>query len=158
MNVTGAILGKVLEYCQHHLGDAPVSEEDKKPQEDEWDTQFVKVDQGTLFELILAANYLDCKPLLDLTCKTVAGMIKGKSTEEIRKQFGIVNDFTPVLQLLSTLIRMFRRRKSKCVRKMSGARTADQFCVQGVCAVRDIQFFIAIFRAQLTSTRLGRHF
>ena len=38
----------------------------------------VQVDQGTLFELILAANYLDIKGLLDVTCKTVANMIKGQ--------------------------------------------------------------------------------
>ena len=45
--------------------------------------------------MILAANYLNIKPLLDLTCKTVAGMIKGKTAEEIRKTFNIKNDFTP---------------------------------------------------------------
>ena len=28
---------------------------------------YVEVDQETLFELILAANYMDIKPLLDLT-------------------------------------------------------------------------------------------
>ncbi len=61
----------------------------------EWYANFVAIDQETLFELILAANYMDIKPLLDLTCATVASLIKGKSPEEIRKQFNIVNDFTP---------------------------------------------------------------
>jgi len=45
--------------------------------------------------LLQAANYLDIKPLLDVGCKTVANMIKGKSPEEIRKTFNIQNDFTP---------------------------------------------------------------
>jgi len=60
-----------------------------------WDKEFCNVDQPTLFEMILAANYLDIKPLLDLTCKTVANMIKGKTPEEIRKTFGVNQPFTP---------------------------------------------------------------
>ncbi len=101
-NVTGPILQKVLEWCTHHRSDPPPPPEDEIKQRptddiDEWDAEFCKVDQGTLFELILAANYLDIKPLLDLTCKTVANMIKGKSPEEIRKTFNIVNDFTVLL-------------------------------------------------------------
>jgi len=99
-NVTGKILAKVFEYCKYHLEHpVPASEEkkDEKRPDDiiPWDAEFCKVDQATLFELILAANYLDIKPLLDLTCKTVANMIKGKTPEEIRKTFNIKNDFTP---------------------------------------------------------------
>ncbi|KAJ3027540.1 UNVERIFIED_CONTAM: hypothetical protein HDU68_003626 [Siphonaria sp. JEL0065] len=99
-NVSGAILQKVIEYATMHKDDAPPSQEDEtkpKSSEDieERDKEFINVDQGTLFEIILAANYLDMKNLLDLGCKTVANMIKGKSVEEVRKLFNIVNDFTP---------------------------------------------------------------
>uniref|UniRef100_A0A1B0AGY7 SKP1 component dimerisation domain-containing protein n=1 Tax=Glossina pallidipes TaxID=7398 RepID=A0A1B0AGY7_GLOPL len=75
----------------------PEDDENKEKRTDDissWDVDFLKVDQGTLFELILAANYLDIKGLLDVTCKTVANMIKGKTPEEIRKTFNIKNDFT----------------------------------------------------------------
>ena len=99
-NVTGKILEKVIQYCRHHVNDPSVPSDEKKDDKrtDDisiWDQDFCKVDQATLFELILAANYLDIKPLLDLTCKTVANMIKGKTPEEIRKTFNIKNDFTP---------------------------------------------------------------
>jgi S-phase kinase-associated protein 1 len=55
----------------------------------------MEVDQATLFDLIMAANYLNIKGLLDLTCQTVANMIKGKTPEQIRQTFNIKNDFTP---------------------------------------------------------------
>ncbi|CAL0311449.1 unnamed protein product [Lupinus luteus] len=95
-NVTSKILAKVIEYCKKHV-DAAASEDNKPNDEDlkAWDADFVKVDQSTLFDLILAANYLNIKSLLDLTCQTVADMIKGKTPEEIRKTFNIKNDFTP---------------------------------------------------------------
>ncbi|KAK1644927.1 hypothetical protein QYE76_062732 [Lolium multiflorum] len=104
-NVNAKILSKVIEYCSKHVqaakpaaadgaadgAPAPAPAEDLK----NWDAEFVKVDQATLFDLILAANYLNIKGLLDLTCQTVADMIKGKTPEEIRKTFNIKNDFTP---------------------------------------------------------------
>ena len=61
----------------------------------QWYADFVSVEQVMLFELILAANYMDIKPLLDLSCATVASMIKGKTPQEIRETFNITNDFSP---------------------------------------------------------------
>ncbi|KAL8756557.1 MAG: hypothetical protein Q9199_002838 [Rusavskia elegans] len=100
-NVNEPVLRKVIEWCDHHRSDPPASTDDdsdsrkKTTDIDEWDQKFMQVDQEMLFEIILAANYLDIKPLLDVGCKTVANMIKGKSPEEIRKTFNIQNDFTP---------------------------------------------------------------
>lgn len=37
---------------------------------------------------------MDMKPLLDLTCASVAAVIKGKPVEEIRKKFNVTADFT----------------------------------------------------------------
>ncbi|CAN0918324.1 SKP1-like protein 11 [Linum grandiflorum] len=55
-----------------------------------------------LFDLILvyplflkAADYLNIKELLDLTCRKAAHMISEKTPEEMRKIFNIKNDFTP---------------------------------------------------------------
>ncbi|KZS88431.1 E3 ubiquitin ligase SCF complex, Skp subunit [Sistotremastrum niveocremeum HHB9708] len=101
-NVTSSVLKKVLEYCEHHkeeplpVGDDTQDDSRKRTTDiSEWDQKFITVDQEMLFEIILAANYLDIKALLDVGCKTVANMIKGKTPEEIRKLFNIVNDFTP---------------------------------------------------------------
>ncbi|KAI0902542.1 E3 ubiquitin ligase SCF complex, Skp subunit [Annulohypoxylon nitens] len=99
-NVTEPVLRKVIEWCEHHRNDPPATNEDESDNRkkttdiDEWDQKFMQVDQEMLFEIILASNYLDIKALLDVGCKTVANMIKGKSPEEIRKTFNIVNDFT----------------------------------------------------------------
>ena len=49
-------------------------------------------DQETLFEVILAANYLDIKGLLNVSCWTVGDMIRGKTPEQIRQTFNIKAD------------------------------------------------------------------
>ena len=53
------------------------------------------MDQALLFDIVLAANYLDIKPLLKLGSAKIASLIKGKSIEEIRQFFQMDNDFTP---------------------------------------------------------------
>jgi len=94
-NVKAAVLKKVIEFCSHHKSE-PMTEIEKPLKSavmaevvQKWYADFVNVEQVLLFELILAANYMDIKPLLDLTCATVASMIKGKKT------FNIANDFSP---------------------------------------------------------------
>ncbi|XP_019156821.1 PREDICTED: SKP1-like protein 1A [Ipomoea nil] len=88
-NVTGEILEMVLEYCEKHAVVSSVEELIA------FDVEFMKVDQATLCNLTLAANYLHIPDLLNLTCQTLADMMKDKSPEEIRKIFNIKNDFTP---------------------------------------------------------------
>lgn len=100
-NVKGNVLKKVVEYMSYHVDnpakviEKPLKSSNMAEVVSQWDADFVDVDQELLFELILAANYMDIKPLLDLTCAKVASMIKGKNPEQIRKTFNIQNDFTP---------------------------------------------------------------
>jgi len=60
-----------------------------------WYADFVKVEQPLLFELVTAANFMDIKPLLDLTCLAVSVSIKGKTASELRTIFNISNEFSP---------------------------------------------------------------
>jgi len=99
-NVNANILSKVIEYCRHHVAESKKPEEEREKQSDgdefsAWDNEFVKVEMAMLFELILAANFLNIKSLLELTCQHVANMMKGKTPDEIRTTFNIKNDFTP---------------------------------------------------------------
>lgn len=98
-NVRSSVLQKVIEWAEHHRDSNFPDEDDddsrKSAPVDAWDREFLKVDQEMLYEIILAANYLNIKPLLDAGCKVVAEMIRGRSPEEIRRTFNIVNDFTP---------------------------------------------------------------
>jgi len=100
-NVKSDVLGKVIQFCRKHVDEEmpniekPLKSAKMEEVVPKWDADFVNIPQELLFELILAANYMDIKSLLDLTCAKVASMIKGKTPEEIRKTFNIVNDFTP---------------------------------------------------------------
>ncbi|KAM1763705.1 hypothetical protein ACFX14_003031 [Malus domestica] len=78
-NVTSAILAKVIEYCRKHREDEGATATDGEKNVKEWDAEFMKINQNTLYDLIMAANYLD---------------IKGKTPEQIRTTFNIKNDFT----------------------------------------------------------------
>ncbi|KAJ5743709.1 S-phase kinase-associated protein 1A [Penicillium manginii] len=113
-NVNEAVLRKVIEWCEHHKNDPPHRRRrGRQPSQDQRyrrvgpevhagrpgdafrDHSGEFLQAPACYRAPAAANYLDIKALLDVGCKTVANMIKGKSPEEIRKTFNIQNDFTP---------------------------------------------------------------
>lgn len=122
-NVHSDVLQLVVEYCEKHgphydpeaserarnpfppfpvelsptvSSIKPVTYVDPDPHRlKDWDKDFIALDNSTLFEIILAANYLNIEDLLDLGTTTVADMMRGKKPEEIREIFEIENDYTP---------------------------------------------------------------
>ncbi len=85
-NVKMSVLRKVLEYCEKYKNENPP--EIEKPLKStnlaevvpEFDAKYIDIENlEEIFDIILAANYLDIKPLLDLSCAKIASLIKGKS-------------------------------------------------------------------------------
>lgn len=99
--IKSSILSLVVEYLVQYRDSKPVEMPKPlpgKPFRDlvtEWEYKYTSQELPIIFELILAANYLDIPGLLDLCCAKVASEIRGRSVEEIRSIFQIENDFTP---------------------------------------------------------------
>ena len=56
---------------------------------DEWDQKFITVDQEMLFEITLATNYLDIKPLL---CAVLAAHAsQAQFSDTIMQRYGVQN-------------------------------------------------------------------
>lgn len=97
-NISSVIMEKIIVYWEYHwVNPLPIVTDPRVVTEiTPWDGDYVNVAQQILFELVLAANFLDIKPLLDLCCKTMANvLIQCKDPEDIRKYLNIKNDFTP---------------------------------------------------------------
>lgn len=92
--VDGDILELIVQYMNHHKGTDPDIIEKplrskvlKEVCNDPWDAQFIDdigEDRQKLYDLILAANYMDVKSLLHLGCAKVASLIKGQPLEKIK--------------------------------------------------------------------------
>lgn len=98
VNVKERIMRKVIVFMNYYNENPmnniskPIKSTNMNELVSEWYSNFVNIDENNknkLYELISAANYLDIKPLLDLTCAKIATMIKGKSLEEIRNVFNV---------------------------------------------------------------------
>ena len=104
-NVKSSVLRKVIQYCTHYVTveemtpiETPLKSARLGELVQEWYAEFCNVaveEQSMLFGLVTAANYMDIKPLLDLTCLAVSVLIKGKSAVEIRSIFHLTNELSP---------------------------------------------------------------
>ncbi|XP_049375479.1 SKP1-like protein 11 [Solanum verrucosum] len=90
LNVDGKTMTKVIKYWKKH-SDEGVTEVQLK----NFDQDFLKMSHSKLFHVHLAARYLDDKQLEEVIIQESFDRITGKTLEEIREVFDIVNDYTP---------------------------------------------------------------
>ncbi|RDX83611.1 SKP1-like protein 4, partial [Mucuna pruriens] len=89
-NVTGRDLSRILDYCSMHFRENASASNLK-----DFDERFVKdLSNDELKELLIAANYLNIKMLLEFLSRCIANAIKHKDVEYVRAFFGVVNDYT----------------------------------------------------------------
>ena len=92
--VKSGILAEVVIYMNHHKGvEPPIVEKPLRSKvmkdvcKDPFDADFIDrigENRQALYDLILAANYMDIKSLLHLGCAKVASLIKGQPLEKIK--------------------------------------------------------------------------
>ena len=91
-------LKKVAEYLEHYKDSEPkeiiqpLPKKEFKDCVDNWDYEYINISNETVLEIMLAANFMDIKPLVELTCAKIASVIKGKSTKEIQDLLNIESD------------------------------------------------------------------
>merc|ERR1712087_472176 len=91
--VPPATLKHVFDYLVHHKGEEPEqlpcpvrSIHMSQIVSDKWDATWIDAfDKKTIFEVILAANYMDIKSLLHLGCAKIATLIKQLDQKEINR-------------------------------------------------------------------------
>ena len=101
-NVKAEAMTKIIEYCEYYHNKSPPtvgkplkSNKLAEVMKDSWIREKLeKLQIEKLYELLTACDYLALKSLEELVACTVAVRIVGKNVEEIRKEFGIVNDYT----------------------------------------------------------------
>lgn len=108
-NIDGPTLQLVIEWAEKHqndpqtkTGDTDASEGAKDEMDQQaaqelstWDKEFFgRLVDGSLYNLISAANFLDIPQLFALSCKEAATQLSSMHIEEIRTEAGIENDLS----------------------------------------------------------------
>lgn len=99
--VDGATLQKVVSFCAHYgeermrALEKPLASADLATLVQDRYVRFISaLDKKELFELMLAAHFMDIRPLLDLCGAQIASFIKGQTAEKIRENLNISTDFS----------------------------------------------------------------
>ncbi|CAJ0934332.1 unnamed protein product, partial [Mesorhabditis belari] len=100
-NVSNESLYYIVRWCEQHRN-CPAWVEDQwwenvyNDKMRQWEKEFMaEMTSDALYDVYMAASYLDIKCLLDHCAQAFADMVQGKSPEEIREIWGLENDFTP---------------------------------------------------------------
>ena len=101
--VTSEVFKKVLEWLEHDRGNAiPIDVDDDDEDDlfkthtpialehlDAWQQKYINIPVPKMFPLLICANFLEIRGLLDLMAKAVALQMQGKTVEEMRKNLDL---------------------------------------------------------------------
>lgn len=101
--ITGSMLTHIGIFLNHYVDEDPIVVPKPLPVYDiaetygKWEDEFINTftsDKRHLWELMEAANYLDCRPLLELSASKSACMIKDMNGQEMLNYFELKEDMT----------------------------------------------------------------
>lgn len=94
--INGEVLKMIVKYLKHYRDHEPQvipkphPLHDLKEVTDEWDVDYINsVGWDVVEDIIIGANYMNIKPLMDLACAKIASLMKRKTAEEIRIMFNM---------------------------------------------------------------------
>ena len=103
--VKSEILEKVIEFCNHYKNveemttlQTPLQSSKIEDLVQGWYVDFCNVNEKMLFELVAAADFMDIKPLLELSCFASVVLLKGKNASDIRRVFKMNDDPNAVVE------------------------------------------------------------
>ena len=99
-NVKAKTMEKIIEFCKHLdkneyvFLDQPLQSTDLTQLVDKWYADFIDVEKEEVFDIVMAANYLNIPALFDLSSAKIASNIKDKPIDDVREYLVLKNDFT----------------------------------------------------------------
>lgn len=100
-NVNGTEMSHIIEFCRHYKEEpfpkikTPVKSNSIADHVPAWYSAFVQpFSEEELYKLIMAANFLDCQPMFELICATIACSIFDLTPKQVREKFNIPDDIS----------------------------------------------------------------